>query len=117
MSGEAPTRRGLVAGITVRHVLVATVSPTLTIVALGQHARGVMDDSTNTFPVFPDAQTPRASHNRYREAQHEFETAAEMMDAQDLRRTISFQHARAAERKSNYYQSQEVKEIWNRAVC
>lgn len=46
---------------------------------------------------------------RFREAQREFETAAGLLDVLDWRRMASLEHARAAERKFNYHQSQEAR--------
>lgn len=51
--------------------------------------------------------------DRHREAQQSFESAAALMAAEDPRRRFSSDHARAAERKSNYYQSEQVSELPN----
>lgn len=45
---------------------------------------------------------------RFRDAQQEFETTAGLLDVLDWRRRASLEHARVAERKFNYHQSQEV---------
>lgn len=40
-----------------------------------------------------------------------FDAATERMGTQDTRRKASIEHSKAAERKSNYHQSQEVRVI------
>ncbi|CAM9827511.1 unnamed protein product [Ectocarpus fasciculatus] len=49
-----------------------------------------------------------AAFNKFREAQQMFDAATERMNHRDLRRKSSMEYSRAAERKSNYHQSQEI---------
>lgn len=46
--------------------------------------------------------------NKFREGRQEFDAASNLMDGRDPRRRACVEHAKAAERKSNYNQSQEV---------
>ncbi|CAN0043406.1 unnamed protein product, partial [Ectocarpus sp. 8 AP-2014] len=49
-----------------------------------------------------------AAFNKFREAQQMFDAATERMSPRDPRRKSSIEHSKAAARKSNYHQSQEV---------
>ncbi|CAM9502681.1 unnamed protein product [Ectocarpus sp. 4 AP-2014] len=49
-----------------------------------------------------------AAFNKFREAQQMFDAATERMSHRDPRRKFSIEHSKAAERKSNYHQSQEI---------
>eukprot|EP00903_Cladosiphon_okamuranus_P013903 g12931.t1 len=46
--------------------------------------------------------------NKFQEARQVFDAATERMGKQDARRKASIEHSKAAERKSNYHQSQEM---------
>ncbi|CAN0330606.1 unnamed protein product [Ectocarpus sp. 8 AP-2014] len=49
-----------------------------------------------------------ATFNKFREAQQMFDAATERMSPRDPRRKSSIEHSKAAARKSNYHQSQEI---------
>ena len=61
-----------------------------------------------------DVRSGRFCRDRFREARQAFESATGLFRVNDPRRRVSVEHARAAERKSNYHQSQEVKQFANR---
>lgn len=55
--------------------------------------------------------TPAMLQFRFQEARQVFDAATERMGIEDPRRKASIEHSKAAERKSNYHQSQEVSTI------